>query len=165
MRNTVRWSDFIHIWFLASSTILSRQHLALPGGALPVWPSPVPVFIIVSHHTTDACTSRLVDFTALAAGRRMMWLTLLCCGHCSNSAWWPMSAWVWCNTGAGIVVAVRCHSKRQGLEVRADLLCQVSAQVRSVAMGLSFSICKRAGAKVGSSFCVLEKANNGLRIL
>lgn len=94
-------------------------------------------------------------------GRR--WLTLLRGGHSGNPARWPMSAWVWCNTGASIVVTVRCHGKGQGLEVSTDLLCQVSAQVSSVAVGLPFGIGEWAGAKVSSSLGVLERtANKGL---
>lgn len=88
-------------------------------------------------------------------GRR--WLTLLSSGHGSNPARWPMSARVWRNTGASIIVTVRCHGKGQGLEVSADLLCQVGAQVGSVAVGLPFSIGKWAGAKVSSCLGVLER--------
>ena len=93
-------------------------------------------------------------------GRRQ--LTLLSGGHGRNPAWWPVSARVWCNTGASIVVAVRCHGEGQGLKVSADLLCQVSAQVGGIAVGLPFSISERAGAKVSSSLGVLERrANKG----
>lgn len=97
-------------------------------------------------------------------GRR--WLTLLRGGHSSNPARWPMSAWVWCNTGASIVVTVRCHGKGQGLEVSTDLLCQVSAQVSRVAVRLPFGIGKWAGTKVSSSLGVLEKkANKGCMLI
>lgn len=84
-------------------------------------------------------------------------LTLLSGGHSGNPAWWPMSARVRSNTGASIVVTVRCHGKGQGLEVGTDLLCQVSAQVGGIAMGLALGIGKWVGTKVGSSFGVLER--------
>ena len=84
-------------------------------------------------------------------------LTLLSSGYGSNSAWWPMSARVWRNTGASIVVTVRGHGKGQSLEVSANVLGQVSAQVGSVAVGLPFSVGKWAGAKVSASLGVLER--------
>ena len=88
-------------------------------------------------------------------GRRQ--LTLLCGGHSSDPAWWPVSSWVWCNTGASIVVAVRCHGEGQGFKVSTDLFCQVGAKVGGVAVSLPFSIGKWAGAKVRSSLGVLER--------
>lgn len=73
-----------------------------------------------------------------------------------------MSARVGRNTGAGVVVAIRCHGEGQGLKVSADLLGQIGAQVGGVAVGLPFSIGEWTGAKVSSSLGVLgRRANRG----
>lgn len=136
---------------------LQGQHRGV--GTLPVLPASSPKSFywdcLPALRTCPNSTS------SRGWGEAMKRLTLLGCGHCCNPAWRPMSAWVWCNTGASIVVTVRCHGEWQGLKVSADLFCQVSAQVGSISVGLSFSIRKWAGAKIGSSFCVLERANKG----
>ena len=73
-----------------------------------------------------------------------------------------MSARVGRNAGAGVVVAIRCHGKGQGLKVSTDLLGQISAQVGGVAVGLPFSIGEWAGAEVSSGLGVLgRRANKG----
>lgn len=164
-------SDFTQMsGFLASNTYFLYLHFYVVR-TLPVWYLLLCLFFRkASHCTSDAhpkwtCEIHSTPDSPSSRTKRWCGLTLLGCGHCSNSAWWPMSAWVWCNTGASIIVTVRCHGKWQSLKVSADLLCQISAQVRSITMGLSFSICKWAGAKIGSSFCVLEKANKRFRII
>lgn len=90
-------------------------------------------------------------------GRRR--LTLLSSGHSCNPTRWPVSARVRCNTGAGIVVTVRCHGEGQGLEISTDLFRQVSAQVGGVAVGLPFGVGKWPRAKVSASLGVLERSN------